>query len=73
MPMLRGLRLQELNVSLGKEEEVELIIRTLPQLKLLNGLPVDRDELEITEDKSPFDKDFLWKDSHSSSIHSAVQ
>ena len=76
VPMLRGLPLQDLSISLNHEEEVELIIRALPQLQTLNGLPVDRDELEIIEEpKSPFDKEFLWKDSHyaseahSSSIH----
>ena len=39
-----------LHVSLTKESEVEMILRRLPQLKYLNGLDVDREELELDDD-----------------------
>ena len=39
--------LQELWINLAREEEVEIILKALKGLKVLNGLPVDRTELEI--------------------------
>ena len=43
-------QLISLHVSLTKESEVEMILRRLPQLKYLNGLDVDREELELDDD-----------------------
>lgn len=40
-------RLQTLTINLVKEEEVEYLIKCLKNLRELNGLKVDRDELEI--------------------------
>jgi hypothetical protein len=39
-----------LHVNLTKESEVEMILKRLPQLKYLNGLDVDREELELDDD-----------------------
>ena len=39
-----------LHVNLTKESEVEMILKRLPQLKYLNGLDVDREELELDEE-----------------------
>lgn len=39
MPALRSL-----SINLQEEEQVDLIMRNLPDLEHLNGLPVDRDE-----------------------------
>ena len=43
--------LQSLFVNLSKEEEVEYLLKMLAGLKYLNGLDVDRDELEIQEEQ----------------------
>ena len=40
----------ELWINLAREEEVEMILKKLSNLKILNGLPVDRSELEIEDD-----------------------
>ena len=45
MPVLRSLY-----VNLQEEEQVDMIMRTLPELEYLNGLPVDRDALEEDND-----------------------
>lgn len=48
--------LQELWINLAREEEVEIILKALKGLKVLNGLPVDRTELDIDceeEDDQP--------------------
>ena len=39
-------------VNLTKEAEVEMILRRLPKLKYLNGLDVDREELELDDQSS---------------------
>ena len=44
MPVLRSLY-----VNLQEEEQVDLLMRCLPELEYLNGLPVDRDALEDDE------------------------
>lgn len=41
--------LKSLSLSLNKEEQVDFIIRNLKELKVLNGLEVDREELEAEE------------------------
>ena len=41
MPVLRSLY-----INLQEEEQVDQIMRLLPELEYLNGLPVDRDALE---------------------------
>ena len=54
MPLLKSLY-----ISLQEEGEVDLIIRTLPGLEFLNGLPVDRESLEYEgeEDDGRADSD----------------
>ena len=47
--------LQELWINLAREEEVEIILKALKGLKVLNGLPVDRTELEIDCDDEDTD------------------
>jgi len=39
--------LQHLWINLSREEEVEIILKHLKKIKFLNGLEVDRSELEI--------------------------
>lgn len=46
MPVLRSLY-----VNLQTEDQVDLIMRILPQLEYLNGLPVDRDAID--DDQNP--------------------
>ena len=41
MPALRSLY-----INLTEEEQVDLIMKNLPNLEYLNGLPVDRDDVE---------------------------
>ena len=41
MPALRSLY-----VNLAEEDQVDLIMRLLPDLEFLNGLPVDRDAID---------------------------
>lgn len=41
MPALRSLY-----INLEEEDQVDLLMRLLPELEYLNGLPVDRDQLE---------------------------
>ena len=41
MPLLRSVYL-----NLQEEEQVDMLMRQLPDLEYLNGLPVDRDALE---------------------------
>ena len=52
-------QLKSLYISLQEEGEVDLIIRTLPGLEFLNGLPVDRESLEYEgeEDDGRADSD----------------
>ena len=38
--------LDSLHLNLHEEDQVDLIIRALPQLQFLNGLKIDREELE---------------------------
>ncbi len=40
-------RLESLFINLSREEEVEYILKKLPKLKYLNGLIVDREELQL--------------------------
>ena len=40
------LALKSLYINLQEEEQVDLIMRNLPDLEYLNGLPVDRDDGE---------------------------
>ena len=44
--------LKSLYINLQEEEQVDLIMRNLPNLEYLNGLPVDRDE-EDEENEEP--------------------
>ena len=37
--------LKELFINLTREDQVDFILRKLPKLEVLNGLPVDRNEL----------------------------
>jgi hypothetical protein len=39
-------------VNLSKEEEVEYLLKALAGLRYLNGLDVDREELEIQDEES---------------------
>ena len=50
LPVLRSLY-----INLQTEDQVDLIMRHLPNLEYLNGLPVDRDALEEEEDPSQAD------------------
>ena len=40
-------RLESLFINLSREEEVEYILKKLPKLKYINGLIVDREELQL--------------------------
>ena len=42
--------LKSLYINLQEEEQVDLIMRNLPDLEYLNGLPVDRDDDEENEE-----------------------
>lgn len=42
-------RLESLYISLYEEEQVDLVMRMLENLKFLNGLPVERDILDEDE------------------------
>lgn len=44
MPLLKSLY-----INLNKEEQVDYILKKMPILEQLNGLPVDRDELYESE------------------------
>ena len=48
MPVLKSLY-----INLNEEEQVDQIMRLLPELEYLNGLPVDRDALEDDENLEP--------------------
>ena len=48
MPMLRSLQ-----IDLQEEEQVDLLMRMLPDLEFLNSLPVDRDALEDSVQEPP--------------------
>jgi hypothetical protein len=37
-------------VNLSREEEVEYILKKFPKLKYLNGMEIDRQELELSEE-----------------------
>jgi Leucine-rich repeat (LRR) protein len=43
--------LKSLYVNLFVESQVDLIMRYLPELEFLNGLPVDRDALNDSQEK----------------------
>ena len=44
--------LKSLYIDLQEEDQVDLIMRLLPDLEYLNGLPVDRDALDEEEQTS---------------------
>ena len=45
MPMLKSLY-----INLQEEFQVDMLMRSLPDLEYLNGLPVDRDVLDEQEE-----------------------
>ena len=45
-------KLTSLYINLSEEQQVDYIIRSLPNLEYLNGLEVDRDEEEEEEEES---------------------
>ena len=49
--------LKSLYVNLFEESQVDLIMRFLPELEFLNGLPVDREALNESQEKVDFQKD----------------
>ena len=55
----QNLKLISIFVNLSREEEVELILKKFPNLKYLNGMEVDREELELEEEQmeNPFKED----------------
>ena len=44
--------LKSLYVNLFEEAQVDLVMRDLPELEYLNGLPVDRDALNESQNRS---------------------
>ena len=54
LPMLKNLQ-----IDLQQEEQVDLLMRKLPDLEFLNSLPVDRDALEDSVQEPPQPRDPL--------------
>ena len=51
--------LKNLQIDLQQEEQVDLLMRKLPDLEFLNSLPVDRDALEDSVQEPPQPRDPL--------------
>lgn len=49
--------LRSLYVNLQTEDQVDMIMRYLPHLEYLNGLPVDRDAIEDEEENNHIEGD----------------
>lgn len=49
-PNSKNITLISLFVNLSREEEVEYILKKCSNLKYLNGMEVDREELELSDD-----------------------
>jgi len=47
--------IKDLKINLYKEEHVDFIMKVMPQLQFLNGLPVEREEDEISEIRNESD------------------
>ena len=52
-----GPGLKELFINLTREDQVDFILRKLPRLEVLNGLPVDRNELYSSQEEEEDDDD----------------
>lgn len=57
MYLLQTLReLKSLHINLHEEEQVDFIIRSLPDLDFLNGLRVEREEIDDDEEEEDEDR-----------------
>lgn len=54
--------LKSLYINLSEESQVDLIMRYLPVLEFLNGLPVDRDALDEDETEGAGDMEGQLED-----------
>lgn len=64
--------LDSLQINLHLEEEVDFLLRSLPRLQILNGLPVERDTIFTDEDEEQETLDVLTISNNNLTLNTKV-
>ena len=67
--------LSSLYLQLTQESQVDMILRKIPNLEMLNGLEVDRDELlnDQEDEEEVYDEEQQQEEEHDDNVHSNEQ